>query len=147
MLLLFFSGIKRRPSVGSSISGGTFSRKRWHDIVEAQEVRLRRAEEKARREKEREFAQRTAVRQANMRVRQEAREAAKAQDEAQIHALALANHNAAARGLEQLRQVAALAAAQARAGAAAHPLAPVRANAPDDDEEAMALLLLAQGRQ
>jgi hypothetical protein len=132
------AGFHEEPVVvGSSISGGTFSRRRWRDMLAAEDAaraaqarrdrdaRLRRTAERRRREA------------AFAAARERARIDAKVRGDAAVAALAQLHAAAAVRGVEQLRETAALASAQAAATAR------MAAQAHDDDE-AIALLLLAQ---
>jgi hypothetical protein len=123
-----------RDSVGSSISGGTFSRKRWRDLLDEGD-RQRAAE--ARRiadEKLRGRAEERRRQLAEAERRGAAREASKAEGEALANALALAHQEAAARGIDRLRAVAHAAAAQAAIGRSASSI-------DDDDEDVMALIM------
>jgi len=125
---------------GSVISGGTFSRQRWRDMLDEiereREAECRRVEdEKRRRRAEKERRRRVAV-----EARKAAREAAKAEGEAIADALARTNAERAAAGIFDLAAAlrdSARLVASAR-GARAHELA-----AAQDEEEALMLLLAA----
>lgn len=130
---------------GGVITGGTFSRKRWHDMLAA-EARREREDARRRREKRlRKAAERRDRERAFAEARRRAREDEKARGEAATATLRLTHAAAAARGLERLRAIAAAAAAQSQAGRAAAS-APALGHEPgvdQDEEEAIALLLLA----
>jgi hypothetical protein len=123
-----------RDSVGSSISGGTFSRKRWRDMLD-QEERERAAEaRKIAHKKLRRRSEEHRRQLADADRRRAAREASKAEGEALAGALALAHHEAAARGMDRLRAVAHAAGAQAAIGRSASSIG-------DDDEGVIALIM------
>jgi hypothetical protein len=123
-----------QDSVGSSISGGTFSRKRWRDMLD-EEDRQRAAE--ARRiadEKLRRRAEERRRQLAEAERRRAAREVSKARGEALANALALAHQEAAARGMDRLRAIAQAAAAQSAIGRSAPSI-------DNDDEDVIALII------
>jgi hypothetical protein len=124
---------------GSSISGGTFSRQRWREILAEEERRRVEAERHIRAEKLRRKAERCRREAAFAEARRRSREQARTQADAAIAALAAHNAAAAARGVDELKRLAAHAGAQARAAHAARTTPDID----DDEEEAIALLLLA----
>lgn len=137
LFLLFGTGyaVSRKPGVGDVITGGTFSRGRWRDIL-AEEERRERDRIEARRKKrceKQEAKERERIRLAAEREAQ--RNAEKEHGEALALLLAHAHAEAARCGVEHLRAVADLAATQAR-------------HAPqNDDDEAISLLLLSMEHQ
>jgi hypothetical protein len=123
-----------RDSVGSSISGGNFSRKRWRDMLDDEERQRAAEARKIADEKLRRRAKERRRQLADAGRRRAAREASKAEGEALASALALAHHEAAARGMDQLRAIVHAAGAQAEIGRSASSI-------DDDDEDVMALIL------
>jgi hypothetical protein len=123
-----------RDSVGSAISGGTFSRKRWRDILDEEERERAAAARKTADERLGRRLEERRRQLAESGRRRAAREASKAQGEALASALALAHHEAAARGMDRLRAVAHAAGAQAAIGRSASSIG-------DDDEDVIALIM------
>lgn len=123
-------------SVGSSISGGTFTRKQWRDILDEEERERAAAARKIADEKLRKRAEERRQRLADAEARRAAREEAAAHGAAVLDALTLAHHEAAARGMEHLRTIASQAGAMAGHATAAHG-----PSLDDDDEDIIALML------
>lgn len=137
MLLLFVGiGVVQGITGGDTIVGGTFSRRRWHDMREAERLEREKAERAERDEKLRVRAERRRRAAETAAERERARIEAKTQGDAVAVQLAQQHAQAAARGVETLRQIAALASAQQ---AAAHGAVPAH----DDDEDALLALILA----
>jgi hypothetical protein len=133
---------------GSSISGGTFSRQRWRDMLDAI-VREREAEQqRLRDEKLRRRAERRQCELAAAELRRDARLAAAVEAERLAAELAASHATAAQAGAETMRTATAHVEALARAAhAAADAATQVRAHDRNDDrndeEEALMLLLAA----
>jgi len=123
-----------KDSVGSSISGGTFSRKRWRDMLDADERRRAAAVRRIADEKLRRRAEQRRRELAEFERRRAAREASKAEGEARMEALALAHHQAAVRGMDRLRAISHAAGTQAAIGRSAPSI-------DDDDEDVIALIM------
>jgi len=122
---------------GGVITGGTFSRQRWRDMLAAEEAGRQAALRRARDARRRKTAERCRREAALAAARERARIDARAAGAAAAAALGKLHAAAAARGVAQLREIAALASVQAAAAA--------RAAAQErDDVEAIALLLLAR---
>jgi hypothetical protein len=122
---------------GSSISGGTFSRQRWREMLAEEERRRAEAERRIRDEKLRRRAARRRREHALAEARRRSREYAKAQADAAVAALVAQHAAAARRGVADLKEVAARATAQAHAARLAQATPPIN----HDEEEAIALLL------
>jgi hypothetical protein len=133
-----------RGSVGSSISGGTFSRGRWRKLIEEEEERAaaeRQAEQKARE------AQREAQDKAREAKEAAKREARRREDEANAARRAEAAIAAAATALTGSQQLSATlqhAQLMAAAARAAHGEAQAKAAAERAEEEAILALLRAE---
>jgi len=123
-----------KDSAGSSISGGTFSRKRWRDMLDAEERRHAAAARRIADEKLRRRARECGRQQAEAEHRRATRAASKAEGEARAGALALAHHQAAVRGMDRLCAIANAAGAQAAIGRSAPSIG-------DDDEDVIALIM------
>jgi hypothetical protein len=126
-----------RDSVGSSISGGNFSRQRWRDMLDEEERERAAAARKIADARLRRRAEARHRRRAEAEARRAGRAHEKARGEALADAIAAARHAAAARGLAALRDVARAAGAQARHGHAAA----ARTALEQDDEDVIALLM------
>jgi hypothetical protein len=128
---------------GSSISGGTFSRARWREMLAEEERRRATQEQRIRDEKLRRLGERRRREAAFAEARRRSRELARDEADAAIAALVTEHAAAAARGVDELKALAARAGAQAHAAEAARA-APL---IDDDEEEAIALLLLAHAHR
>ena len=126
-----------RDSVGSSISGGNFSRKRWRDMLDEEERERAAAVRQIADARLRRRAEAQHRRRAEAEARRAARAHRKRKGDALADAMAAAHHGAAARGLAALRDVARAAGAQARHGHAAA----ARTALEQDDEDVIALLM------
>ncbi len=126
-----------RDSVGSSISGGNFSRKRWRDMLDEEERERAAAVRQIADARLRRRAEAQHRRRAEAEARRAARAHRKREGDALADAMAAAHHGAAARGLAALRDVARAAGAQARDGHAAA----ARTALEQDDEDVIALLM------
>ena len=135
-LLLLFPGAGRRP-VGSSISGGQFSRGLWRKIQDELEAKRLAAEAARAEAKRRKRADQEARRLADAEARRQAREMAGQQADALLQGLFAAHAQEAqqaALGLQGRVQNAAMMAEQSRQAA-------IAAQQAQDDEEAMILAL------
>jgi hypothetical protein len=128
---------------GSSISGGTFSRQRWREMLAEEERRRAEEARHIRDEKLRRKGERRRREAALAEARRRSRERARARADAEIAALVAEHAAAAARSVEDLKALAAQASAQARAAQAARAVP----STDDDEEEAIALLLLAHAHR
>jgi hypothetical protein len=126
-----------RDSVGSSVSGGNFSRKRWRDMLDEEERERAAAVRKIADARLRRRAEARHRRRAEAEARRAARAHQKERGEALADAMAAAHHGAAARGLAALRDVARAVGAQARDGHAAA----ARTALEQDDEDVIALVM------
>jgi hypothetical protein len=122
---------------GSAISGGTFSRARWREMLAEEERRRAAQERRIRDETLRRLGERRRREAAFAEARRRSCEQAREEADAAIAALVAEHSAAAARGVAELKTLAARAGAQARAAALARAAPPID----DDEEEAIALLL------
>jgi hypothetical protein len=127
---------------GGTITGGTFSRRRWRELL-AQDERAREAGERRIRDARlRRQAERRRRERAQAELRRRAREAAAADADAQAAALARSHAAQAQAGLQAMRAAVDHAAAVTQAAHAAADAA-THARVRNDEDEALLLLLAA----
>jgi hypothetical protein len=122
---------------GNSISGGTFSRQRWRDLLETQERQRAAEQRRIANARLRRRAEERRRRRAEAEARRAAREAEKQRGDTLVEAMVAEHHAAAERGLAELRDIAMAAGGQARHGHAAA----AQSVLDRDDEDVIALLM------